>query len=127
MGKFISILLMSFAVGCTQLSPEARMEKDVAGINEKCPTMIDSETRLDGIDIVKPNTIIYKYTLVNLNVQYLDTQGFRSAMWPGILGTIKINPAMQKLRDNNTTIQYSYRDKDGRTAYIFTITPQHYK
>ena len=89
--------------------------------------MIDSETRLDGIRVLKPNTIVYKYTLVNLLAENLDTAKFYTAMWPGLLSTIKISPDMKSLRETNTEFQYDYKDKNNKGVYLFKILPKDYK
>lgn len=96
-------------------------------LNKKCPQVIDSETRLDGLELKQPNTLVYKFTLLNLNVQQLDTHQFYLAMWPGLLSTIKVSKEMQELRDNKATIQYAYRDKAQQSVYVFTIHPEDYK
>ena len=118
-------VLMLFA--CSNEPVRSRIESEVSDINSKCPKMIDSETRIDGVVLLQPNTIVYKYTLVNLSAGNLDTAGFRSAMWPGILGTIRINPGLKDLRDNETTFRYLYLNRDGKKAYEFTVTPRQYK
>jgi len=96
-------------------------------LNKKCPQVIDSETRLDGLEFKQPNTLVYKYTLLNLNVQQLDTHQFYLAMWPGLLSTIKVSKEMQELRNNKAIIQYSYRDKAQQPVYVFTIRPEDYQ
>jgi hypothetical protein len=96
-------------------------------INEKCPKMLDSETRLDGIEVRDPNTLVYKYTLVNFLAQNIDTAQFYHAMWPGIISTVRVSPEMKKLRENDTDIEYFYQDKAGKTIYTFRISPGDYK
>ena len=88
--------------------------------------MLDSETRIDGVQLLGENTLQYNYTLVNLLSQNVDTAQFRRALWPGILGMIRVSSDMQKLRDQNATIQYHYRDKQGGPIYTFVIRPEHY-
>ena len=61
--------------------------------------MIDSETKFEGIEFIETNKIIYKFTLINLSVQNVDTTQFKLALWPGILSTIKISSEMKKLRE----------------------------
>jgi hypothetical protein len=112
---------------CNNGTVHENIEAEVTAINSKCPKMIDSETRIDGVELLKSNTIVYKYTLINLSAANLDTAGFRSAMWPGILSTIRINPGLKDLRENETTFRYLYLDRDGKKAYEFTVTPRQYK
>jgi hypothetical protein len=95
-------------------------------LNEKCPKMIDSETRLDGIGVKEPNTLVYNYTLVNLLSQNVDTTEFYRALWPGIISTIKVSVEMKKLREHHTTIEYFYQDKNKVPIYTFRIGPEAY-
>jgi hypothetical protein len=122
------LYLLCFFVSC---DPEVSYIDELRGIadqvNRKCPQMLDSETRLDGIEIAEPNTIIYKYTLVNLQTMDVDTGAFRRAMWPGLVSNVKVTSEMKKLRDNQTTLRYAYYDKAKKPICTLTITPQHYK
>jgi hypothetical protein len=107
--------------------PERPLQEIAAEYNKKCPQMIDSETRLDGIEIRDNSVIVYKYTLVNLLAENVDTLEFRRALWPGILSIIKTNPAMQQLRERQTRFEYYYQDKQNHFIYSFKISPTDYK
>lgn len=102
------------------------LKQKIDQINQKCPTLIDSETQLDGIELKGEHTIMYKYTLVHASVLAIDTHQFYLAMWPGILSTIRVSPEMQKLRDNEMTVYYKYRDAYNKEIYTFKITPRDY-
>jgi hypothetical protein len=125
---FIIVCALCFIFSCTD--SETQNMKDLSRvaeeINEKCPRLLDSETRFDGIEVKEPNTLVYRYTLVKLDAQNMDTARFYRAMWPGIISTVKISPEMKKLRENNTNIEYSYQDKNGKDVYRFKITPADY-
>ena len=121
---FLPVLLLA---ACNSQSHE---EDSLTGIvnefNKKCPQMIDSETRIEGIDVKEPNTIIYKYTLVNLPLQNVDTSEFKKALLPGIISVIKLSPEMRTLRENATNFEYQYSDKFNKTIYTFKIFPKDY-
>ena len=125
----ITILFLFSLVSCNDESDKVSSEiKQIATqVNKKCPQMIDSETRLDGISFLEPSTIVYKYTLVNLLAENLDTAKFYTAMWPGLLSTIKISPEMKSLREANTEFHYDYKDKNNKGVYLFKILPKDYK
>lgn len=106
--------------------PEKSLQEIADEYNKKCPQMIDSETRLDGIGIRDNSVIIYRYTLVNLLVENVDTLEFRRALWPGLLSLIKTNPAMQQLRERQTRFEYYYQDKRNRFIYTIKIAPADY-
>ncbi len=125
----ISVLILALALlACQSETDNAdELKLIVTEFNKKCPQTIDSETRIDGLEFKEPNTITYKYTLLHLNVQVLDTHQFYLVMWPGLLSTIKVSPEMKKFRDNTTTIEYLYKDKNNLPVYLFKITPKDYK
>ena len=95
-------------------------------INNKCPRMVDSETRLDGIEIREPNTLVYKYTLVNAYLQPSDTHQFYLSMWPGLISYIKLSKELAKLREHGTAIFYEYNDKSNKLFYTIKIKPENY-
>jgi len=125
--KTFLFVLVVFLTACSDEQLFVNELKQIAiDVNKKCPQMIDSETRLDGIEVQEPNTLVYKYTLVNVYLQDVDTHQFYLSMWPGLLSYVKVNKEMQKLRDNNTNIHYLYKDKAQKLFYLFKINPTHY-
>ena len=63
----ISIGFSLLFVNCSNSdSIDKKALKVVSQFNDKCPMMIDSETRMDGIEIKDGNIIKYKYTLINI-------------------------------------------------------------
>lgn len=124
---YISALFVLFSRCADPVAKNMENLSEVAkAINEKCPQMLDSETRLDGIEVKDPNTLVYRYTLVNLLAANLDTAQFYRAMWPGLISNVKVSPEMKKLRENNTTIEYYYQDKTNKPVYIFRMGPSDY-
>lgn len=115
--------------GCTSGEQENREEllRSATAINEKCPKMLDSETRLDGLGVKEPNTLVYNYTLVNLVADHVDTVQFYRALWPGVISHIRVSPELKKIREANTSIEYAYRDKNNRLFYTLRISPSDYK
>jgi hypothetical protein len=120
---FVCLLFCSCA---NERSDGATIEEIAREFNKKCPQMIDSETKIDGIDIKEPNTIVYNYTLINLLKQKVDTAEFNKALRPGLISVIKLSPEMKKLRDNNTNFEYAYYDKSHAFIYRFKILPVDY-
>lgn len=122
---FIFIIIFSLS-NCQESNNKDELKQIVYDLNKKCPKMIDSETKFEGIEFTEPNKIIYKFTLINLSVQNVDTTQFKLALWPGILSTVKVSSEMKKLRDNQTNIDYLYLDKYKRHIYTFKIVPENY-
>jgi len=102
------------------------LQQIAADFNKKGPRMIDSETKIESIEIKGNNTIVYKYTLINLLAKNVDTVEFKKLLKPGIISVIKISPEMKKLRDQNTQFEYNYQDKEQKFIYNFRILPKDY-
>lgn len=124
---FYSLWIALF-IGCSD--PMIEHQKELVQIaeevNAKCPQMLDSETRIDGIEVQSPNTLIYHYTLIKVDKNDVDTNQFYRMLWPGIISNIRTSIEMKKLRENNTMIEYSYHDKSNQLIYTFKIGPEHY-
>lgn len=125
--KSLIIIIVVCFTNCSSPAGEKSVVQMVTELNKKCPQMIDSETRLDKIDVKEPNTLVYKYTLINLPVENVDTALFYKAMWPGLLSFVKVAKEMKGLRDNQGTVEYLYNDRAGKLIYQFKIGPQEYK
>lgn len=130
MKKLLAIFGLALSLFFTHCaSPESidkKALKVVSQFNSKCPLMIDAETRMDGIEVTGENTIKYKYTLINLNVEKVDTAKFNSALRPGIITTIKTDAELAELRRINCSFEYYYKDRDNKFIYSFVITPNDY-
>jgi hypothetical protein len=127
--KFLlGIFLICCCSSCRYLDSEQdELEQIVAGLNQKLPQKLDSETTIDKIEVKDSGTLLYSYTLVNLTASAIDTQQFYKALWPGILSHIKVSREMKKLRDMHITIEYLYKDKTGKFIYLFKVRPEDYK
>lgn len=128
MKPFLFLFLFFIFISCTDKEAEHRKDlvRVAEEINEKCPQMLDSETRLDGIEVKDPNTLVYHYALIKLEKKNVDTAQFYRMLWPGIISNIKTSVEMKKLRENNTLIEYLYLDKSKDTIYVFRIGPEAY-
>jgi hypothetical protein len=122
------LLIISFAfTACeSKESIDNKAIKVVMQFNEKCPMMIDAETRMDGIEIKNGNTIVYKYTLINLFASKVDTSQFNRALRPGIINTIKTNAELDELKRIKSSFEYYYKDREDKFIYSFVITPEDY-
>jgi len=127
--KILIIIVLSLLVFSRCTTPESidnKALKVVSQFNSKCPMMIDQETRMDGIEIKNGNTIVYKYTLINLFAAKVDTAKFNLALRPGIINTIKTNAELAELKRINSSFEYYYKDREDKFIYSFLITPQDY-
>ncbi len=128
MFRKIAILLLALNfLSCNILQGEDKsMEDQIAAINKKCPQMLDSETRIDKVELKVPNTIVYRYTLVNLLAENVDTLKFYKMLWPGLLSYIKVSDEMKNLRNSGSSVEYCYSDKKNKEVYRFKIGPKDY-
>lgn len=108
-------------------SIENRLTKMASEMNKICPTMIDSETRLDNATALPPKTMQYNYSLINLVSDSLDVSLLRDYLAPIILNKVKTNPDMRFFRDNEVTMAFNYQDRDGHFLMKISITPDQYK
>lgn len=106
---------------------ESFIEEEVAVINKNCPKMLDEETRLERVVFTKPSLIIYNYSLVNVSKQNVDTAQFRTALWPGILSTIRVDKDLSDLRERQMNFEYRYYDQSKELIYTFKISPANYQ
>ena len=121
--------LINFSV--TDFFKEATFDKAMMAaasqVNESCPIMIDSETRLDNA-IALPNKVFqYNYTLINYSKQDLNLEEVKEQIEPGIVNFVKTNPDMKIQRDFKSTIKYAYKDKDGIHLFTIEVSPEMYK
>ncbi len=73
---FIALTLCGLSACDDEAAQVSELNDMIAGINKKCPQMIDSETRLDSIHLRSNHTLSYYYTLVHVIKQNVDTQEF---------------------------------------------------
>lgn len=96
-------------------------------INKSCPIMVDNATRLDNT-IVLPNDIFqYNYTITAYEKDSLNVDQLKKEMEPSILNNVKTNPDLKVFRDNDITMKYYYKDKNGVYLFTISITPSKYK
>lgn len=89
--------------------------------------MVDSETRLDNVDFLHPNTFQYNYTLVNLEKEAVDTLAVKEYLEPYFTDLIRENPAMKDMKEKEVIINYHYTDKSGNYLFLISILPDQYK
>ena len=130
MNSFLSLpcffLFFCFA-GCYEQRDDVKtLEEVVLAFNKTCPRLLDSETKIEGIEIKGKNTVVYKYTLIHVLAVKVDTVEFKRALWPGILSMIKISPDLNTLKNQQTTFEYAYSDRLHKPVYTFKVYPKDY-
>lgn len=96
-------------------------------MNKACPMMVDDEIRLDNVVAMPGNVFQYNYTLIKIEEVTADIDELTSYLKSSIVNDIKTNPALQIYRDNHTTMTYNYRDKDGKSLTVISVSPDDYE
>jgi hypothetical protein len=127
--KINAFFILFFSIVFVQCNTSQKIDNKAIEVvnkfNGKCPMMIDSETRMDGID-VKNNSIVYKFTLINLKLENVDTSTFNKNLRPGIINSIKENKDLDELKRINSVFEYYYKDLENKFIYSFKINPEDY-
>jgi hypothetical protein len=96
-------------------------------LNKTCPIMVDAETRLDNAMALPNNRFQYNYTLINRSAEELDTVQIHKSVDTQIINNVKTNPDLKIYRENNVTMAYYYKDKNGKYLMKLNVTPELYK
>jgi predicted RNA-binding protein len=94
--------------------------------NRSCPQYVDQETRLDNTTVLDGNVFQYNYTLIKRVKDSIQVEALRSYLEPSIIANIKTNPDLRYQRENNITISFNYKDKNGQAVLKISITPSMY-
>lgn len=103
----------------------AKLQEVSTELNAKCPIQVDSETRLDGTHFSKPKTIQYHYTILSLEAQNptVDLTKVERGLHENSQKNLDSSPDMKLFRENDVTLQYHYKDKNGHLLFKFAINP----
>jgi hypothetical protein len=96
-------------------------------INKNCPIMIDNATRLDNSIALPNNTFQYNYTILSVVKDSVKIDDLKNYLEPRIVNTVKTEPQMKIIRDNKTTVNYSYKDKAGVFLFTISVKPEQYE
>lgn len=96
-------------------------------INKSCPIMVDNATRLDNAVALPDNVFQYNYTLISTNIDSVNVDDVKNYLEPTITNFVKTSPDMKEMRDNNVTVNYSYKDKAGVFLFTISVKPEQYK
>jgi hypothetical protein len=125
-----AFLIAYFAVQQVFFKPptfDKQMMQIASELNKSCPIMVDAETQLDNAVAIPDNTLQYNYTLVSMERATFDISELKNYLQPIILNNIKTNPDLKIFRDNDVTMAYSYKDKNGEHLFKLTFKPENYK
>jgi hypothetical protein len=133
--RYILLISILFMTGCTGNRdaelPLPWVPQDLAEatkkINDKCPEMVDPETRLDSVLLSDKGELIYYYTLPNRESGTIDPIAFEAYLLPEIIENVRYNTHLNMHRDSSITLVFNYRDKAGNPITTFFLHPNQYQ
>ncbi len=96
-------------------------------INDRCPEMVDPETRLDSVLLSRENQLSYYYTLPNKGSRGINPNSFTAFLLPGIIDNLRSNPDLRMHRDSSITFVFNYRGRNGELITEFSVGPERYR
>ena len=136
MKKLILLLLFIPLVSCdfnlnkansySNIDFDAMLRITAEKINERCPMMVDKNTRMDNVAALSNKKILHNYTLINNVVGDFTDEYLENEFGRILINKVKTNPGLSLWRENNVTLVYHYSDKNGVSVKQYTITPEMY-
>ena len=105
---------------------EALLMKTAEDINDTCPFMVDDSTRLDEVSAGPGHLLTYRYTIMNVNKDDLDTHVFHTLMEESLIDYIKNDEGMEYLRSKEVEFRYIYYDRKVELIGEIIIAPEEY-
>lgn len=125
MKNYVYALLVVGFASCNQAT-DIKLQATASALNKQCPMMVDKETRLDNAVALPGNTFQYRYTLVNMTKDQLDTNIAKQTLRPNMVQSLSTMPELKDFRDNKVVMEYNYSDKTGAYMMKITIKPEEY-
>jgi hypothetical protein len=98
------------------------LEDMATALNKKCPVMVDNITRLDSASIPNDTTFQYNYTLsISKEDSIYKQESTKQLIKSNAQKNLDANPDMKYLRDNFVSLKYSYKDRNDKQLFDFTI------
>lgn len=92
-------------------------------LNERCPIMVDDDTRLDNTMVLPSGILEYNFTLLNTVYDSIVTDSLKTLLKPILENNYLTNPDLEYYRKNQITLAYNFKDKLGSYIIKFIIDP----
>ncbi len=116
--------LLAFPAAAEKL-PAAEFEKalkdSIRDVNSRLPRMLDNDIRWEKVSGGN-RRLRYHYTLVNYDAAQVDAALLKKRQAPRELAS-SCSPNMALYIENDVTLSYEYRGRDGREVMTITVTP----
>lgn len=114
------IIFSAIQIGIKKRTPDNDVMTQAANeINTRCPMMVDSITRLDSSVALRNNVLQFNYTINNADKLNYDTAALQNTVRPLTLNALKSDPEYKVFRENDITLSFVYRDRNG--SYLCSI------
>jgi hypothetical protein len=126
---WLSCLLVMF---CGQVfaqdneSIEQIIQRDLNALNSICPREVEKGVVLNGAKLLPGRTVEYVYSLKNITQKTYDAATFQRDVVSALKTSLKSNPQMQPLRDNQITLSFVFVDRNGAPLHKFKFLPSEY-
>ena len=91
-------------------------------LNQKCPVIVDNVTTLDSASIPNDTTFQYNYSLsISKEDAIYNQESTKQLIKSNAQKNLDSNPEMKYLRDNFVLLKYSYKDRNDKQLFDFTI------
>ena len=106
---------------------ESLLKQTSDNINQRCPIMVDSETRLDSTSISYINKeLFYYYTLINLSKEDTDIEYFSHIIDSIVKQNVRTNKDLEPMKQNEITMSYIYKDRLGNVLSNVSVGSNDY-
>lgn len=99
------------------------MIKTASDMNKQLPMMVDKDTRLDNVAVLNQR-YKYFYTMVSSSYGDFNQDYLAKNFAPIVKNRVCTTKEMKSIFDNKYTVDYVYRDKNGKNITTITITPK---
>lgn len=134
-GIFVPALLVAVAVpfflhARSVLVPQnaqTRHDDELAAFvnfsNKKCPQMLATGIRMDGVEILPPKTVLFKVTVVARAKDEILWDAMAKNGRSNLLASYQSSDAMKLFRENGATLIHRYGDKNGQWMGDIVVGP----
>jgi len=128
-GIIVGILLLFFVQQFFFSTPsvDSQLMSAASELNKHCPIYVDKYTRFDNSIAVPGKVFQFNYTILNMVKDSVDTMAIKKDKEPEMLNFVKTSPALKIHRENGLTLNFAYRDKNGKYLFTISINPEKYK
>ena len=128
-GIFVGVAVMFLVQQFFFSTPtvDTRLMNAASELNKNCPIYVNKYTRFDNSLAIQGKVFQFNYTILNAVKESTDTLALIKKTEPSLLNFVKTSPALKIHRENDVTLNFAYRDKNGKYLFSIIIGPEKYK